>query len=81
MLAASPPRRGERAAVREARRRGWALTTGELLFGATGVAAPVVAPHGEPVAAVSAVWIEPRDERPAAVAVVAAARAISAALR
>jgi DNA-binding IclR family transcriptional regulator len=81
MLAAAPPRRGERPAVREARKRGWAVTTGELLFGATGVAAPVVGAHGEAVAAVSAVWIEPRDERPAAVAVVAAARAISAALR
>ena len=40
ILAGGPPRPSERAEVTEARRRGWARSTGELLPGASGVAAP-----------------------------------------
>ncbi len=42
ILAGGPPRPGERAEVARARRLGWAVSTGELLPGATGVAAPVL---------------------------------------
>ena len=41
ILAARAPRPDERAEVAEARRRGYAVTSGELQSGAVGVAAPV----------------------------------------
>lgn len=72
ILAGGPPRPSERPEVTEARRRGWARSTGELLPGATGVAAPTAAE-----AAVSAVWIGDRDEAAMARAVMATARALS----
>ena len=59
-----------------ARERGWARSTGELLPGASGVAAPV----GDADAAVSAVWIGERDEPAMARAVIASARALADAL-
>lgn len=80
ILSALPPRPRERAAIKEARERGWAFSTGELLPGATGVAVPIVVP-GRDVASISAVWIEPRDEVAAAERVMETAAVITAALR
>lgn len=75
ILAGGPPRDSERAEVTVARERGWSRSSGELLPGATGVAAPV----GD-AAAVSAVWIGDRDEPPMARMVIATARALADAL-
>jgi DNA-binding IclR family transcriptional regulator len=75
LLAGSPPRPSERVEVSQARERGWSRSTGELLPGATGVAAAV----GD-VAAVSAVWIGERDEPAVARVVMATARALADAL-
>ncbi|MBO0690688.1 MAG: IclR family transcriptional regulator, partial [Candidatus Dormibacteraeota bacterium] len=41
ILAARPPRPDERRETSEARRRGYAITSGELQSGAVGIAAPV----------------------------------------
>jgi DNA-binding IclR family transcriptional regulator len=81
LLAAEGERAGERAAVAEARARGWALSRGELLGGVEGVGAPIVLPGGECVGAVSAVWIDDRDPAPVAEALVRCAGAVAAALR
>jgi DNA-binding IclR family transcriptional regulator len=80
ILAGDPPLPGERPEVALARKRGWAQTSGELLPGATGVAAPILLPARETEAAISAVWIEPRDPAPTAEQVVRSAHAIAAAL-
>jgi DNA-binding IclR family transcriptional regulator len=80
ILAGNPPQVGERPEVEEARQRGWAVTTGELLPGATGVAAPIVVRGRDVEASISAVWVEPRDPERMAGPVVRAARAISDAL-
>ena len=80
ILAGGPARPGERAEIATVRERGFACTTGELLPGATGVAAPVVVPGQEAEASISAVWIEPRGEAEAGAAVIRSARAIAAAL-
>lgn len=81
ILAGCAPRAGERKEVREARRRGYARSSGELLIGATGVAAPIVIGDRDPEASISAVWVDSRDDRAAALAVMRTARAIGAALR
>jgi DNA-binding IclR family transcriptional regulator len=57
ILAASEATPGERPEIAQARDRGWAATSGEILPGAHGVAAPV----GR-VASVSAVWVGERDD-------------------
>jgi DNA-binding IclR family transcriptional regulator len=75
ILAGGPPRPSERAEVTRARERGWSRSSGELLPGATGVAAPV----GD-FAAVSAVWVGERDEPVMARSVIATARALADAL-
>lgn len=81
ILAGSPSRPGERPEVELARKRGWAQSTGELLPGATGVAAPILLPGGgDAEASVSAVWVDPRDARQMAEPVLRAAQAIAAAL-
>jgi DNA-binding IclR family transcriptional regulator len=80
ILAGNPPRPGERPEVEAARRLGWAVTTGELLPGATGVAAPVLVEGRETEASISAVWVEPREPGAMARPVVRAAQAIAAAL-
>jgi DNA-binding IclR family transcriptional regulator len=80
ILAGDPPQPGERPEVALARERGWAQSTGELLPGATGVAAPILLPGRETEAAISAVWVAPRDPAPIAQAVVRSAHAIAAAL-
>jgi DNA-binding IclR family transcriptional regulator len=80
ILAGSPPVAGEREAVTVARERGWARSAGELLKGTTGVGAPIRAGEGEAHAAISAVWLNPRDEEAAGLRVMAAANAIAAAM-
>jgi DNA-binding IclR family transcriptional regulator len=80
ILAGDPARPGERPEVGVTRKRGWAQTSGELLPGATGVAAPIVVPGRETEAAISAVWIEPRDAGAMGEQVLRAARAIAAQL-
>jgi DNA-binding IclR family transcriptional regulator len=81
ILAGCAPRAGERREVRDARRRGYARSTGELLIGATGVAAPIVIGDRDPEASISAVWVDAREERAPALAVMRTARAVGAALR
>jgi DNA-binding IclR family transcriptional regulator len=76
LLAASPLRPSERRVVTQARERGWSQSTGELLPGATGVAAPVASAD----AAVSAVWIGDRDVPAMARSVMATARRLAEAL-
>ena len=80
LLAAGPPEPGEPEAVAAARERGWAVSSGELLPGATGVAAFVPGRAQDGEAAVSAVWIVDREVEPAAREVVAAAAEIAAIL-
>jgi DNA-binding IclR family transcriptional regulator len=82
ILAGSPPRDGERDAVIEARARGWAVSHGELLRGTTGVGAPIRTggDEGETQAAISAVWLMPRDTDAAGRMAMEAANTIAAAL-
>jgi len=77
ILAGNPARVHERPEVTEARACGWSRSTGELLPGATGVAAPVSAVGGGSDAAVSAVWIGDRDDVRIAETVIATAAAIA----
>jgi DNA-binding IclR family transcriptional regulator len=81
LLAALPERPDEPATVTHARARGWAESRGELLEGATGVAAAVHSPGGEPVAAISAVWIAGHDPDDVARHVVSAAAGLTHTLR
>lgn len=81
ILAGGPPQPGERAEVGEARERGFARTSGEILPGATGVAAPIAVRGRDAEASLSAVWTDARDEGRVAERVVAAARTIAASLR
>jgi DNA-binding IclR family transcriptional regulator len=80
LLAARDPAPGEPESVARARARGYGVSRGELLPGATGVAAAIAAPGHEPDASISAVWIEGIDPEVAATEVVAAAEEIAAAL-
>jgi DNA-binding IclR family transcriptional regulator len=79
ILAGNPPRPDERAAITGARRRGWSESTGELLPGASGVAAPVHTSGGAD-AAVSAVWVGDRENTRMAKVVIETATAIAQAL-
>jgi DNA-binding IclR family transcriptional regulator len=80
LLAAMPRRTSEPPAVAGARERGWAQSSGQLLPGATGVAAAVLSAR-EPVAAISAVWIAGVNLKQAGRAVAAAARDLTEQLR
>ena len=71
---------GERPAVTDARMRGWATSSGELLRGTSGVGAPIRTGEGDAQAAISAVWLNQRDEVVAGHQVMAAADAIAAAI-
>ena len=81
LLAARPPQTGEPDEVARARERGWALSTGQLLPGATGVATAIASPANEAVAAISAVWIAGLDPDHAGREVSAAAASLTAILR
>jgi DNA-binding IclR family transcriptional regulator len=79
ILARLGARPGERAAITQARERGWALSHGELIPGGTGVAVAIVGAEVEVEveASISAVWIEQLDPARAAVAVMRSAAAIA----
>ena len=81
ILAALPARAGERAAVAEARERGWSLSSGELLPGATGVGAAIAGPGEGAEASISAVWIGGRDPAATAALVTAAAVRIASVMQ
>ena len=66
--------------VTRAREQRYAVSRGELLPGATGVAAAIAAPGHEPDASISAVWIEGLDPDAVAPDVIAAAGEIATAL-
>jgi DNA-binding IclR family transcriptional regulator len=80
LLAAMPPRPAEPTFVKRARKQRYAVSRGQLLPGATGVAAAIAAPGHEPEASISAVWIEGLDPDQVAIDVIAAADEIAAAL-
>jgi DNA-binding IclR family transcriptional regulator len=80
ILAGSAARPDERPEVTVARQRGWSASRGELLPGASGVAAPVSANATDAAAAVSAVWIGKRDNAQVAGPVMSAAAEIARAL-
>lgn len=80
LLAALPARPDEQDDVARARARGYAVSSGQLLPGATGVAVAIAAPGHETEAAISAVWITGLEPDAVAPDVVAAAREISAGL-
>jgi DNA-binding IclR family transcriptional regulator len=80
ILAAGAPQPDERPEVQITRKRGWSLSSGEILPGATGVAAAIAVPGDNTEACISAVWIDSRDPAPYGEAVVRAARAIAAGL-
>ncbi|HWH93525.1 MAG TPA: helix-turn-helix domain-containing protein [Baekduia sp.] len=80
LLAAMPPQSDEPPFVTRARAQQYAVSRGELLPGATGVAAAIAAPGHEPDASISAVWIEGLDPDVVAADIIAAAREIATAL-
>ncbi|MEZ5122432.1 MAG: helix-turn-helix domain-containing protein [Solirubrobacterales bacterium] len=80
ILAALPPRDGEREAIRVARERGWSQSTSELLPGSTGIGAAIRPPGGVVEASISAVWTDARDPAVAAAPLMRSATAIGAAL-
>jgi DNA-binding IclR family transcriptional regulator len=80
LLAALPPRPDEPGFVTRAREQRYAVSRGQLLPGATGVAAAITAPGHEPEASISAVWIEGLDPDGVAPDVIAAADEIAATL-
>jgi DNA-binding IclR family transcriptional regulator len=57
LLAGGPPLAGERADVAEARRRGWAQSTGEVVAGLGSISTWVPGPDGAPTAAVSVLFL------------------------
>lgn len=80
LLAGAPAREGERAAVTDARARGWAYSRGEVSPGLSGIAAPVLAGDSV-VAAVAVLYVDENvDERAASARVRETARAVTAAL-
>jgi DNA-binding IclR family transcriptional regulator len=81
LLAAMPATPGEPPAAIKARDQGYAVSKGQLLPGAIGVAAAIAVPGNEPDAAISAVWIEGLDPDAVAADVVSAAAQIADELR
>jgi DNA-binding IclR family transcriptional regulator len=57
LLAGGPSLEGERAEVIEARRRGWAQSTGEVVAGLGSLSTWVPGPDGAPVAAVACLFL------------------------
>jgi DNA-binding IclR family transcriptional regulator len=80
ILAASPPAQGERAAVREARERGYAVSRSELEEGAFGVSAGLAVGSGPAEASVGIISLRPLEEAVVGTDVRVAADAIAAAL-
>jgi DNA-binding IclR family transcriptional regulator len=78
LLGALPPVAGERPEVTQARQRGWAWSSGEVLPGMRSVSAPVVGRRGEVLGAAAVVYVESAHSVDAiGVRVVAGARAIA----
>lgn len=80
LLAGGPPVPGERPEVRDARKRGWAVSHAEVLPGMRAVAAPVVDRRGTCHGAVAVVFVETTDFEALGARVVEAAQAVAAAL-
>jgi DNA-binding IclR family transcriptional regulator len=81
MLAAEPPRDGERPEVVTARAVGYATTSSEVIPGLRTISAPVTSAPGHAVAAVSIVFAVERPGRPELDAVLDTARIITGRLR
>ena len=81
LMAALPASAGEPQDVSRARARGWAVSTGQLLPGATGVATAISPRANEAVAAISAVWIAGLNSDEAGRAVSDAAASMTATRR
>jgi DNA-binding IclR family transcriptional regulator len=77
ILAARPRQPGERAAVRQARERGWAHSFGEVIHGLHSLAAPIVDAEGEVLGSVAVVYVDPSlDAAPAGARLIRAAAQI-----
>jgi DNA-binding IclR family transcriptional regulator len=77
ILSGRPPQRGDSAAVKKARRSGYATTSGELEPGAVGLAAPILTNTRREEASVGVVALSDRPLRSAAPTVVTAATEIA----
>jgi hypothetical protein len=77
ILAALRPIKGERAAVREARKRGYVVCLSELEEGAYGVSAGVAMPHAPAEASGGIISLRPLDDEVVGADVRAAADAIT----
>jgi DNA-binding IclR family transcriptional regulator len=81
ILAGDRPHSGERKEIVEARKKGYAVSHGELFAGATGIAVPILGDDGVSVASISAVWLgDQLDIEPAATELLRSAEAITATL-
>ncbi|GAB3616419.1 helix-turn-helix domain-containing protein [Okibacterium endophyticum] len=80
VLAGNPPEPNERPEIVGARARGYAVSVGDLLPGATGIAAPLTNGHGAE-GSVSAVWVAGTPPRTAPALVVECVERILADLR
>ncbi|MGY1821009.1 IclR family transcriptional regulator [Geodermatophilus sp. SYSU D00079] len=82
LLMPDPPSPGDRAALTEARRVGWASSHGEVIPGMRSIAAPVLGPDGGARAALAVVFVdEGADVERIGRAVTAAAQKVGAGLR
>lgn len=82
LLMPDPPSSGDREALRDARRTGWASSHGEVIPGLRSIAVPVLGPDGGARAALAVVFVdEAADAETVGHAVVAAAEKITAGLR
>jgi DNA-binding IclR family transcriptional regulator len=81
LLMPEPPADDDRDALREARRRGWASSHGEVIAGFRSVAVPVLGPDGGARAALAVVYVGESDVEHVGRAVASAAEQVSAALR
>lgn len=80
LLAGEPPRPGERTDVRQARQRGWATSTSEVIHGFMAVSAPVIDQAGVCRAALAVVFAGEVDMPTLGAVVAREARALAAAL-
>ena len=82
LLMPEPPSPGDRAALTEARRTGWATSHGEVIPGLRSIAAPVLGPDGGARAGLAVVFVDDgADVERIGRAVAAAAGQVAAGLR